>query len=462
MQMAPQHASNEHVAEPGVPADIAHIAHKAIKARVASTAALAVCAAALCVLVACGGGGGGGGGAALPIALPTLPSASAPSTATTTPPAAASNAMTLTVDSGTAPNGVNLPQVSVQLCAPGTGTCQTIDHVLIDTGSTGVRIAAAALSASMLSALPREAVGGTPLSACEQFLDGYTWGTMRTADITLGPKSAAAQPVQIVGDTAAGSVPAACSDNGTLPAENTPADLGTNGIIGLAAFLQDCGAACAQQAVAATYYTCASGQACNAAAVPVALQARNLVAGFAQDNNGVVISLPAISATGQGTTLGTLYFGVGTQANNAMSGATVLKTNPQTLAVSATYKATSYPASFLDTGSNFFFLNDASIAACPSTGAFKGFYCPASTQGLSATFATPSGTSAPADFSIANAQTLFTSNPGVVAVNDVAGTGTNNAIDFGLPFFYGRLVAVLNEGQSALGQPGPFTALAAP
>lgn len=429
--------------------------------RMLKTGAMALCAGSLLALVACGGGGGGGSGGALPIAF-ALPGSTAPAS-TSAPAASSQNSMSLTVSRGTDASGVNLPQVSVRLCAPGTGNCQTIDNVLIDTGSTGVRIAAGALNASMLSALPQETVSGAPLNACEQFLDGYTWGTMRVADITLGPKSAASQPLQIVGDAAAGTVPTACTDHGTLDAENTPADLGTNGIIGVAAFLQDCGTACAQQAVSATYYACPSGGQCQGTAVPVAMQSQNVVASFAQDNNGVVLSLPAIAAQGQGTTVGTLYFGVGTQANNAMSGATVLRTNSQTLSVSATYKNASFPDSFLDSGSNFFFLNDSSITQCPSNGSFAGFYCPADTLSLTASFTAATGAALSQAFSVASAQSLFTNNPGAVAVNNVAATkSASNAIDFGLPFFYGRLVAVLNEGQSALGQPGPFTALASP
>lgn len=73
-----------------------------------------------------------------------------------------------------------------------------------------------------------------------------------------------------------------------------------------------------------------------------------------------------------------------------------------------------------------------------------------------------SGASLSQNFSIVNAQSLFTGNPNAVTVNDVAATGATGATDFGLPFFYGRLVAVLNQGQTALGQLGPFTALASP
>ncbi|MFL9668946.1 DUF3443 family protein [Variovorax sp. AB1(2024)] len=434
------------------------------RALILKAAAMAACAAGLLVLAACGGGGGGGGGGALPIALlpTTTGTPAATPTPTSTPTTSSQNSMSLTVSRGTDTSGVNLPQVSVKLCAPGTGTCQTIDNVLVDTGSTGIRIAASALSSSMLAALPQESVSGAPLNACEQFLDGYTWGTMRTADITLGPKSAAAQPLQITGDTAAGAVPSACSDNGTLQAENTPAELGTNGIIGVAAFLQDCGSACAQKAVTATYYTCQAGAQCQNTAVPLAQQAQNIVASFAQDNNGVVLGLPAISSAGQGVTVGTLYFGVATQANNAMTGATVLQTNPRTLRVSATYKNSSFPDSFLDSGSNFLFLNDSTIAQCAKGSTYQGFYCPPSSLDLSASFTAATGPALSQSFAIANAQSLFTSNPGAVAVNNVAAASIGSAIDFGLPFFYGRLVAVLNEGQSALGQQGPFTALASP
>ena len=35
---------------------------------------------------------------------------------------------------------INKPCVSVTVCTPGTSTCQTIDDILLDTGSFGLRI----------------------------------------------------------------------------------------------------------------------------------------------------------------------------------------------------------------------------------------------------------------------------------------------------------------------------------
>src|SRR5512140_3313018 len=94
---------------------------------------------ALALLIAgCGGGGGGGGG-----------SSSSSSSATPAAAAPVSNVLTISVDAGPA-NGVNLPFVSVTVCAPGApASCQIVDHVLLDTASVGLRIVASVLSVSL-------------------------------------------------------------------------------------------------------------------------------------------------------------------------------------------------------------------------------------------------------------------------------------------------------------------------
>ena len=49
------------------------------------------------------------------------------------------NVAVVVIDSGPAGanNIINVPFVSVTACRPGTSICQTIDHVLVDTGSYG-------------------------------------------------------------------------------------------------------------------------------------------------------------------------------------------------------------------------------------------------------------------------------------------------------------------------------------
>ena len=74
-------------------------------------------------------------------------------TVTVTPTAAANNVAPLVVDQGPDPQNVfdvNVPFVTVTVCVPGSTTqCQTIDHVTVDTGSSGLRIISSVLSITL-------------------------------------------------------------------------------------------------------------------------------------------------------------------------------------------------------------------------------------------------------------------------------------------------------------------------
>ena len=89
----------------------------------------------------------------------------------------ANNVQPIAVNSGPEPNtfyAVNEPFVSVTICVPGTSQCQTIDNILVDTGSTGLRL----LAGQVTIPLPQEKdANGNPLEDCSVFLDGYTWET---------------------------------------------------------------------------------------------------------------------------------------------------------------------------------------------------------------------------------------------------------------------------------------------
>ena len=95
----------------------------------------------------------------------------------------------------------NLRKATVTVCKPGTQICQKLDHVLVDTGSTGLRVLASELSTAV--DLPRTTnESGLPLLNCAQFLDGsFMWGPVATADVYLGNKVAQNLPIQIAGNT---------------------------------------------------------------------------------------------------------------------------------------------------------------------------------------------------------------------------------------------------------------------
>src|SRR4051812_33659215 len=70
----------------------------------------------------------------------------------TSPPPAAGNVVAVTLDGGADGSAFNSAFVSVTVCQPGTQNCQAVDHVLVDTGSFGLRLAASALQSGL--ALP--------------------------------------------------------------------------------------------------------------------------------------------------------------------------------------------------------------------------------------------------------------------------------------------------------------------
>jgi len=384
-------------------------------------------------LAGCGGGGG---------------SSNSPA-----PPPPTQNVAPIIIDGGPA-QVPDLAFVSVTICAPGSTTsCQTIDHVQVDTGSEGLRILASALSPTL--ALPRQTDStGSAIGECAQFVDGYSWGTVRTADVKIAGESAQGVAIQVIGDAALPNVPETCSSSG--PPENTVESFGANGLLGVGAFAQDCGSACAQQALPGAYYTCPSA-ACTPLQVALTQQLQNPVTLFATDNNGVVIELPSIAAGGAATAAGSLIFGIGTQADNALGSATVLTTDPATGNIVTTYGGNSYANSYIDAGTNFVAFGIDAYPIC--TQIAIGFYCPTTTQAITATLKGVNLATSTVAYSFGNADALMGANPSFYAFDDIAGPGGDDVtFAWGLPFFYGRNVYTAIEGRATPGGTGPYVA----
>ena len=87
-------------------------------------------------------------------------SKSGTATVAVNPTAAANNVAPIIVDAGPAGlnfTSTNVPFVTIKVCVPGSTTeCQTIDHVTVDTGSSGLRIVSTVLkiSRSLKSTIP--------------------------------------------------------------------------------------------------------------------------------------------------------------------------------------------------------------------------------------------------------------------------------------------------------------------
>jgi Protein of unknown function (DUF3443) len=364
------------------------------------------------------------------------------------------NTAAIVVNAGPTGNYANGLFTTVTICASGTSNCQAVSGVLVDTMSYGVRILSSALNPSVSSALAQEKdASGNSVAECAQFSDGITWGPVKTADVKIAGEKAGAIPVQVIGDPTFSAVPAGCTSAGAP--EDTLQSLGTNGILGIGPFVQDCPACAPGTTNNQNFYYACAGSSCGVTTVSLPQQVQNPVAAFSVNNNGVLVELPAVSSST--TTLsGSLIFGIGTESNNSLGSAHVITLDSSTGNINTSYKEKSY-SSFFDTGSNAYFFLDSTttvMPACPSPE--SGFYCPSSRATFPATNMGTNKASSTVSFNIDNADTLFSNAADTVF--PTLGGPNSGMFDWGLPFFYGRHVFVAIEGAQTPGGAGPYWA----
>lgn len=423
-----------------------------------SVACLLACAVAAC--------GGGGDTSAAPAASTT--SATAPSAV-----AGDANAVPIYVDGGPSASTSAIPNAiftDIEICAPGSSSnCAIINHVLVDTGSVGLRLLASAVNtanASLLGVLPQASTAaGSVVGECLPFVSGVAWGGVRLADMHWGGSSYSGATalniqIQVIGDTDPRIItpPSSCTGQGT-PLQSASA-LGGNGVVGIGLFAQDCGAYCAQSTPtpAPIYYQCAGAGAgsCSAVAMPVAQQIPNPVSAMASDNNGSLVYLPAGAAP---QASGLLVLGIGTRANNALPSASAVLQTDAGGYFTASFNGNTLPRSFIDSGSSANFMpttGTVSLPACASgLLAGTGYLCPASSVTLIATNTGPSATSATANVLVVNANGAAAAHPGYNVIPGLAADGgrlgSSPTLDLGASFFFGRTIATLIENQSAPG-----------
>jgi hypothetical protein len=379
------------------------------------------------------------------------------------------NVVDLLVDGGPDGNGVNRLFTSVTICKPGSATlCKTIDQVLVDTGSVGLRLLASEVSAQLqLSAA--KTTSGNVLLGCANFLDGsFAWGPLALADVKLGGLTAADTTVQLVGHSDYDRFQSQCSASGDPII--TPSDLGAKGILGLGLSKQDCGSACAVQgrrsAQNGKYFSCTNAACSSVTGTILATdkQLQQVVARFPTDNNGLAIQMNSVPSAGAATATGKMVFGLGTRSNNQFPTLQVLATTSQGYLFGALSSSTlaggSFSSTFLDTGSNGIFF-DSNLPNCgyPND---SGFYCPLADVVFSVALGSAGAGQARKSFTITNAAALF--QKGNTALPTLGGTlNAQGLLDLGLPFFYGKTVVIGIDGMAATGvgtstATGPFYA----
>jgi hypothetical protein len=139
-----------------------------------------------CNMAGAGGAGGNGSSAPPPPPPPATPSAP--------------NELPVIVSAGPGQNtNLNRPYVSVTVCVPGTSDCQTINNVLLDTGSTGLRLFSSVVTIPLPIQQPFTQFFST--YECYPFESNYAWGPVATADVKLPGETAPGAAIQLMGDT---------------------------------------------------------------------------------------------------------------------------------------------------------------------------------------------------------------------------------------------------------------------
>jgi Protein of unknown function (DUF3443) len=362
-------------------------------------------------------------------------------------PSSAGNVLAVSVGQSAVCLTINQLCAAITICQPGTSNCQTVSDVLVDNGSVGLRVFSSVLSMPLMQTVDAQ---GRAVGECTFFADGgTTWGAVQVADVVLGGAPAVRVPIQVIQATFGGQSSSSnpCNDEVDID----PQGASFNGILGIGIFRQDCGVVCAANSNNTLYFSCTGGS-CTGVAVPLADQVQNPVWLLPSGNNGMVVTLPNVPATGAPSVSGSVIFGIGTAANNTPPGGISVLTTDDNGFVTTVYKGRTFSQSIIDSGSNGLFFPDASLPQCAAP--LDPFYCPPSAVNLSGTVIGANGGQTVVPFQVANTESLVQTGNG--AFNNLG--GDFSIFDWGLPFFFGRTVFIGIEGQSSSLGTGPYFA----
>ena len=373
------------------------------------------------------------------------------------------NVQPISVNGGPLPGRLYLngPFTSVVICAAGTSQCQSIDGILVDTGSVGLRLFKSLLTVPLK---PVTQSGGS-VNNCISFVgQQFLWGEVASADVYLAGETASGISVQLIADPTSFAIPTSCS-NGDVDADSQEV-FGANGLLGVGDEPTDCTFSGANPcnlgatgAAPPAYFVCFDGEGCAATQMPIAQQVMNPIAAFPRDNNGSILQFPSVG-TAMSTANGTMTFGINTEPNNSLGTATVFAISSQNN-FTTVFSGQQLTNSFIDSGSNmFFFPNITGLQLCSDS----PFYCPANPPvALSATNEGANSLgSGPVDFQVDSFDSDTQSNPNDAAFGYVAGpNGTSPcqngkgacSFDWGLPFFYNRSVFTSIDLQTVANEP---------
>jgi hypothetical protein len=386
------------------------------------------------LLASCGGGGGGSGGA------PVIPSSASEVAALTALP---DNVIPVSVTLGLSGSGVFYPNqsfVSLQICETGKPNCASIDKVLLDSGSFGLRVFDTALSGINLQTTSYQ---GRSLYQCAVFASGYTQGRVALADMRLGTLKAADLPIQVI-DTRPDATPKACAQSG-VPAITDPSQLGANAVLGIGPLAYE------SSALRVYYYVMQGDQASVVTGVPNSQLVAQPISRLDKHNNGLILIYPSADGSGASSLDAQMILGLDTASNNATQGAVFFRvSNSGRLSVG--FNGKTYDG-MIDSGANHNVFPTAYWPNCEGT----VFFCPETPQSISVSLASyGAAPSTTATFNVLDYRTYgsLAVQPGLSGYS-----ADNKEFILGLPFMYGRKTYISIQGRSTGSVPNPAVGL---
>lgn len=283
----------------------------------------------------------------------------------------------ISIGSGLNGDGINTMYVSIILCTNNAGTnCQTIDNIILDTGSFGLKINKSALAESFVLQMPRVITSDDKMVyACNTFGSGYVFAEEHYGVLKLDNTMTDDVIVQVIENSPTAEIPDSCIAKG--PFDNFES-FGANGILGVnpAISLNNSSILLYKKNVNGIYEALSLD---DESRVPILNN--NPLPNLSNNNNGFVISIPPVTQNTNTNVSGTMILGVNTSSMNQVTDKTNLVVASEADLSSVCNSACFYsqitnpestiPAVF-DSGTNgWVFMNDdlrqCSYGFCPDT-----------------------------------------------------------------------------------------------
>ena len=337
--------------------------------------------------------------------------------------------------------GFNRLVVSITVCEPRTTRCATIDDVMVDTGSTGLRLEASAVP-TWLRLPAHVGPDQRPLAECLHFLHDDAWGPLYRADLRLGRMAIPDLPLQIISDDQRPQ-PAACPRSDVRPT--------SNGTLGIGPHLDDCPGACEQSATAPVYFIDHGGTWDPVlGSLDRAYRLPNPVSLLPDQNNGVVFDIPAPPDGGARELTGTLTFGVGTSTNNQPGTAQLVPVDGRGQ-FTTVYRGRAYPGSYIDSGTETYVLEGERLPQCAG---MAWAFCSTPDLQLQAAMVGRFGVQVSFAVKIGDYRATLARGYGASDAMAVTADPGSTAFVWGAPFFLGKRVMVVLDGMAIPGIEG--------